>query len=156
MAPRWTGMCSAWATISPSESNTAAEQSARSLMFGEYAARRSATPISSATPASACRNTSSSTPDNSSDTEAHHQVAGLVYYRDLASIEQRGGVRLLDQCRPADLIPGGQRGPGNHSGVDGVAGDADLAGPLRSGLTLIPVAGWLGQDRLAARHHPQR
>ena len=33
--PRWTGMCSAWATIRPSGSNSAVEQSTRSLMFGE-------------------------------------------------------------------------------------------------------------------------
>ncbi len=39
--PRWTGMCSAWASSSPSAVKSAAEQSARSLMFGLYAARRS-------------------------------------------------------------------------------------------------------------------
>ncbi len=49
MEPRWTGMCSAWASISPDGMNTAAEQSARSLMLGEYAVRRSTIPISSAT-----------------------------------------------------------------------------------------------------------
>ena len=32
--PRWTGMFSAWASSSPSGPNTAAEQSARSLMLG--------------------------------------------------------------------------------------------------------------------------
>ena len=32
--PRCTGMCSAWASIAPAASNTAAEQSARSLMLG--------------------------------------------------------------------------------------------------------------------------
>ena len=45
-------MCSACASSSPSASNTAAEQSARSLMFGLNAARRSTAPISSATPVS--------------------------------------------------------------------------------------------------------
>jgi hypothetical protein len=35
IAPRCTGMCSAWATIRPSASNSAAEQSRRSLMFDE-------------------------------------------------------------------------------------------------------------------------
>ena len=44
-------MCSACARSSPSAVNTAAEQSARSLMLGLYAARRSTAPISSATPA---------------------------------------------------------------------------------------------------------
>jgi len=33
--PRCTGMCSAWASSSPAGVNSAAEQSARSLMFGE-------------------------------------------------------------------------------------------------------------------------
>jgi hypothetical protein len=35
IAPRWTGMCSAWATIRPLASNSAVEQSRRSLMFEE-------------------------------------------------------------------------------------------------------------------------
>ena len=35
IAPRWTGMCSAWATILPSASKSAVEQSRRSLMFEE-------------------------------------------------------------------------------------------------------------------------
>ena len=41
-------MCSACTSSSPSAVNSAAEQSARSLMFGLYAARRSTAPISSA------------------------------------------------------------------------------------------------------------
>src|SRR3954447_8452260 len=126
MAPRCTGMCSAWATISPSGSNTAAEQSARSLMFGEYAARRSATPISSATPASACRNTSSSTAESSA-MQPHHQVAGVVDCGDVVGSEQGGGVRLLDQRRTADLVPRCQPGSGDHPCRDGAVGDADLA-----------------------------
>ena len=48
--PRCTGMCSACTSSVPSAVNSAAEQSARSLMFGLYAARRSTAPISSATP----------------------------------------------------------------------------------------------------------
>ena len=50
--PRWTGMCSACTSSSPSAVNSAAEQSARSLMFGLKAARRRTAPISSATPVS--------------------------------------------------------------------------------------------------------
>ena len=46
MLPRCTGMCSAWTSSSPAAVNTAAEQSARSLMFGERADRRSTSPIS--------------------------------------------------------------------------------------------------------------
>ena len=49
IAPRCTGMCSAWATIRPSASKIAVEQSRRSLMFAEKAERISAAPISSAT-----------------------------------------------------------------------------------------------------------
>src|SRR2546425_12166600 len=45
--PRWTGMCSAWAIILPSARNTAQLASILSLMFGEYAVRRRAIPISS-------------------------------------------------------------------------------------------------------------
>ena len=45
-------MCSACTSSVPSGVNSAHEQSARSLMFGLYAARRSTAPISSATPVS--------------------------------------------------------------------------------------------------------
>ena len=48
--PRCTGMCSAWTSSSPAAVKSAAEQSARSLMFGLNAARRSTAPISSAMP----------------------------------------------------------------------------------------------------------
>ena len=53
IAPRCTGMCSAWAIIRPSTSKIAVEQSCRSLMFEENAERMSAAPISSATATSA-------------------------------------------------------------------------------------------------------
>ena len=53
IAPRCTGMCSAWATIRPAASKIAVEQSRRSLMFAENAERISAAPISSATARSA-------------------------------------------------------------------------------------------------------
>ncbi len=59
IAPRCTGMCSACATIRPDASNSAAEQSLRSLMFEEYALRTSTVPISSAIPARALRSTDS-------------------------------------------------------------------------------------------------
>ena len=48
IAPRCTGMCSAWTIIRPRSSNSAVEQSRRSLMFAEKAERISAAPISSA------------------------------------------------------------------------------------------------------------
>ncbi|HSM44123.1 MAG TPA: hypothetical protein VK969_03815 [Acidimicrobiia bacterium] len=51
-------MCSAWASISPSGVNTAAEQSARSLMLGDNDVRRKTTPISSAMAANRLRATS--------------------------------------------------------------------------------------------------
>ena len=48
IAPRWTGMCSAWAIIRPRSSKIAAEQSRRSLMLAEKDERMSTAPISSA------------------------------------------------------------------------------------------------------------
>ena len=48
IAPRWTGMCSACVTIRPPSSNSAVEQSRRSLMLAENAERTSTAPISSA------------------------------------------------------------------------------------------------------------
>ena len=48
IAPRWTGMCSACAIIRPRSSNSAVEQSRRSLMFAEKEERIRTAPISSA------------------------------------------------------------------------------------------------------------
>ena len=48
IAPRWTGMCSAWTIMRPARSKSAVEQSRRSLMFEEKAERISTAPISSA------------------------------------------------------------------------------------------------------------
>jgi hypothetical protein len=45
--PKWTGMCAAWAIISPSRSKMAQEESRLSLMFGEKAVLLRVTPISS-------------------------------------------------------------------------------------------------------------
>ncbi len=61
IAPRCTGMCSAWAIIRPPASKSAVEQSRRSLMFDENAERISAAPISSAAATSALPITCSST-----------------------------------------------------------------------------------------------
>jgi hypothetical protein len=45
--PKWTGICAAWAIISPSRSKMAQEESRLSFMFGEKAVLLSVTPISS-------------------------------------------------------------------------------------------------------------
>jgi hypothetical protein len=45
--PKWTGMCAAWAIISPSRSKMAQEESRLSLMLGEKAVLLRVTPISS-------------------------------------------------------------------------------------------------------------
>ena len=56
-------MCSACTSSSPSAVNSAAEQSARSLMFGLYAARRSTAPISSAIAGEPRRSAPAAPPD---------------------------------------------------------------------------------------------
>src|SRR5713101_5773570 len=48
IAPRWTGMCSAWATSCPDALKRAQEKSLLSLMLGEKLDFRRTTPISSA------------------------------------------------------------------------------------------------------------
>ena len=48
IAPRWTGMCSACAIMRPRSSNSAVEQSRRSLMLAENEERIRTAPISSA------------------------------------------------------------------------------------------------------------
>jgi hypothetical protein len=45
--PKWTGMCAAWAIISPSRSKMAQEESRLSLILGEKAVLLRVTPISS-------------------------------------------------------------------------------------------------------------
>src|SRR5699024_5139706 len=91
----------------PSAANTAAEQSARSLMFGEYDARRRATPISSATPARACRTTSSCTGVRSA-IEGHHQVVLVIDVCPVVGQQERRGVLLLDECGTVDHVAGGE------------------------------------------------
>ncbi len=68
-------MCSACMTISPRGSNSAVEQSRRSLMFAECALRTSAAPISSHAALSAPVTTWSST---ASSTGQHHAIDGLL------------------------------------------------------------------------------
>ena len=61
IAPRCTGMCSAWATIRPCASKSAVEQSRLSFMFEEYEPLMRTAPISSAMPDIALAKTESVT-----------------------------------------------------------------------------------------------
>src|SRR5947208_7215695 len=107
IAPRWTGMCSACMTISPRGSNSAVEQSRRSLMFAECALRTSAAPISSQAAFSAPVTTWSST---GSSTREHRPVGRLLpapsirhEQRDLgvvgAQLDARAGIDAGDPQR---------------------------------------------------------
>src|SRR3982751_3266251 len=82
-------MCSACMTISPRGSNSAVEQSRRSLMFAECALRTSAAPISSHAALSAPLTTCSST---GSSTAQHHAAVGLLLPPAVGHEERQLGV----------------------------------------------------------------
>src|SRR3989454_1657169 len=101
--PRWTGMCSACATMRPSASNKAQLASIRSLMFGEYAVLRSAIPISSGTNETAFRRISSSAGFVLPHPDLDHAVAHDPE-PSLGRDESRGLV-LLDDRGPLGVEP---------------------------------------------------
>src|SRR3954463_4735832 len=76
IAPRWTGMCSACAIIRPRSSNSAVEQSRRSLIFAENEERIRTAPISSAIDRSDAPTTCSSIGAMTSLTR--HDPAGTI------------------------------------------------------------------------------
>ena len=97
-------MCSACTSSSPPAVNSAAEQSARSLMLGLYDARRSTAPISSAMPV---RRAISTCSDAGSSVIAHH-VRGVA-----------GSTRRAARGRRASLgDPHGAVGLGDDRGPD--------------------------------------
>src|SRR5919197_356522 len=119
IAPRCTGMCSAWATIFPSASKSAAEQSRRSLMFEEYAPRMRTAPISSATPARALARTERVTGSRRSAIPApQHQAARLVDATGPPGRDHARGLGELDQGRPARLAARSHLPPIEHVDLD--------------------------------------
>ena len=123
-APRWTGMCSAWITSRPAASNSAVEQSRRSLMLGDSALWISAVPISSAIPRSEPTATCSSAAFTRS---LQPQDALLVGRAGPAGRDEAGRLRELHDRRALDLGAGRQAGPAQHLGVDVLALPADRA-----------------------------
>src|SRR5215210_1008837 len=105
IAPRCTGMCSAWATMRPSASKRAVEQSLRSLMFEEYAPRIKTAPISSATPESALAKTESVTGSSRSLAIAllQNQRAHAVDPPAPARVHGARGLLELDHGGPPHL-----------------------------------------------------
>src|SRR5437867_6591034 len=145
--PRWTGMCSAWAIIRPSARNRAQLASILSLMFGEYAVRRRAIPISSGTKATAFCRISSSAALRSDLLQLEDPVA-----EDAEPPSRRDDGRrlvLLDDCGASGREPSGQLRTPPYLGVppsvveehppscrNRVASGADLGERL-----------WAGNDR---------
>src|SRR4051794_36063665 len=131
IAPRCTGMCSACATMRPSASNSAAEQSRRSLMFDEYAPRISTAPISSAIPANALASTESVTGSSRRSLMLEHQRSDVV---DLAlPVRAHGarGLRELHDRRALDARALAHRRAVVHRGLHPVAVEVHLARVLR-------------------------
>src|SRR3990172_6224334 len=117
-APRCSGADDAIATVSPSAVNTDVEQSARSLIFGEYAARIRPASISSATAASELLITSSSvTPlpligllsgAGTQRSSLEQQTAARVDGRPYLGGHDDGRIHLLHDRRTAQRDAGRQ------------------------------------------------
>src|ERR1700756_2535749 len=102
IAPRWTGMCSAWAIIRPPSSNSAVEQSRRSLMLAEKDERIRTAPISSAIERSAAPITWSSVVAFTSLTG--HDPAGTIPSPHPPGGDPEGRAVQLDQGRPGGAL----------------------------------------------------
>src|SRR2546428_7364952 len=113
--PRWTGMCSACAIILPSSRNRAQLASILSLMFGEYAVRRRAIPISSGTKATAFWRISSS----AALTSPHLNLDDAVAEDAEPPLRRDDGRRLvlLDNRRALRMEPRGQVAPPPDTGL---------------------------------------
>src|SRR5437867_3994724 len=113
--PRWTGMCSAWAIIRPSARNRAQLASILSLMFGEYAVRRRAIPISSGTKATAFWRISSS----AGLTSAHLNLDDTVLEDAKPPLRRDDGCRLvlLDDRGAFRVEPRGQVASPPYTGL---------------------------------------
>src|SRR5688500_4913247 len=115
--PRWTGMRSACAMVRPCGSNSTVEQSCRSLMLVEKAARMIALPISSTMVDSALPMTSTVT-GSTAGADALLDVSSFfisaldqnieksVDRRGLAGKHERRRVHLLDDRGSADPVAG--------------------------------------------------
>src|SRR5215211_7075531 len=138
IAPRWTGMCSAWATIRPRSSKRAVEQSRRSLMFAENAERINAAPISSATARSACPSTWSSIVTISS--RLRHPPHGTIPNPHPPGGNPAGGAVELDQGRAARFCSRARGKREGRTGRDlrGSNGDQlQLAAAVRVAVALL-------------------
>src|SRR5207249_814174 len=96
IAPRWTGMCSAWATSCPVAVKMAQEKSLLSLMLGEKPDLRRMTPISSAIEMREFLRISN-------DTGSRFSMAGLV--SRIASLSLYWGSLLERVTLPASKYP---------------------------------------------------
>src|SRR6058998_3058772 len=108
-------MCSAWDTMRPSASNSAQLASIRSLMFGEYAVRRRAIPISSGTKATAFWRISNS----AALTSPHLDLDDAVAEDAEPPLRRDDGRRLvlLDHRRALRVEPRGQVAPPPDTGL---------------------------------------
>ena len=122
--PRCTGMCSACTSISPPAVNRAAEQSARSLMLGLNAARRSTAPISSATPV---RREIKHLESGRVEGHAHRLLSMWFPYVTVSSRHSKGFTMIEERARH-EL----------YRGVEELLG-TDRADTLMS---LLPPVGW--------------
>src|SRR5436190_19627399 len=147
-------MCSAWATMRPPASNSAAEQSRRSLMLEEYAPWMSSAPASSAMLASALERTDRVTGSSRSligsprALSSQHQRAGIVDGPAPARSHDARGLRELDHRRSGHLEAGAERGPLEAVDLDPLAVEVR---PSAAGLG-GPVGRALAQRRLGHRH----
>src|ERR687898_2767678 len=99
IAPRCTGMCSAWATILPWASKSAVEQSRLSFMFEEYEPLMRTAPISSAMPDRALAKTERVTGSSLAIVLLQHERAYTINRAPPAWPDNARGLPELDYGR---------------------------------------------------------
>src|ERR1700757_2173423 len=135
IAPRWTGMCSAWAIIRPRSSNSAVEQSRRSLMLAEKEERIRTAPISSAIERKEAPITWSSIGAFMSLTG--HDPAGTIPSPHPPGGNPQGRPVQFDQGRPGHALWLAARELQRRAGGDlGRAGGHPLALPPAAGVAV--------------------
>src|SRR5579862_2735452 len=136
IAPRCTGMCSACAIIRPRSSNSAVEQSRRSLMFAENEERISTAPISSAIDRSDAQITWSSIGAISSLTR--HDPAETIPNPHPPGGNPEGRAVQLDQRRTGRVLSVAARQLKLRAGHDvGGAGGDELDLPPAVGVAVL-------------------
>src|SRR5262249_46996679 len=155
---RCIGMCAAWAITRPSASNTAQEASRRSLMLGEYAARMSVMPISSAVASkSRCSTSTAIRSMGSRSSDGDHEVAVCVHRGRLTRLDDGRAIDLLDHRGAGDRLPRGEAAALEHGRLHEPLGRLEIDRTCAAGrLAGLERAGDGRTRDRERRRHPER